>query len=117
MTDIVKYIIARWAYSVGQPIMSDAEYTVLDRAMKAKYPKNPYCLRSWSSDPCPVAMLREYGYPQLIRAVVLSDKTESIPSLNSLIEVRTMYESMHAPHSVSLRSMGGTFRPPIITEN
>lgn len=23
MTDIVKYIIARWAYSVGQPIMSE----------------------------------------------------------------------------------------------
>lgn len=106
MTDIVKYIIARWAYSVGQPIMSDAEYTVLDRAMKAKYPKNPYCLRSWSSDPCPVAMLREYGYPQLIRAVVLSDKTESIPSLNSLIEVRTMYESMHTPHSVSFKIDG-----------
>ena len=58
MTDIVKYIIARWAYSVGQPIMSDAEYTILDRSMKARFPKNPYCQRSWSSDPCPVAMLK-----------------------------------------------------------
>ena len=106
MTDIVKYIIARWAYSVGQPIMSDAEYTILDRSMKARFPKNPYCQRSWSSDPCPVAMLKEYGYPQLIQAVVLSDKTESIPSLNSLIEVRTMYESMHEPHSVSFKIDG-----------
>ena len=106
MTDIVKYIIARWAYSVCQPIMSDAEYTILDRSMKARFPKNPYCQRSWSSDPCPVAMLKEYGYPQLIQAVVLSDKTESIPSLNSLIEVRTMYESMHEPHSVSFKIDG-----------
>ena len=106
MTDIVKYVIARWAYSVGQPIMTDAEYTVLDRAMKAKYPKHPYCLRSWSSDPCPVAILTEYGYENLIKAVVLSDKTESIPSLNSLIEVRTMYESMHSPHTVSFKIDG-----------
>ena len=74
--------------------------------MKARFPKNPYCQRSWSSDPCPVAMLKEYGYPQLIQAVVLSDKTESIPSLNSLIEVRTMYESMHEPHSVSFKIDG-----------
>ena len=106
MTDIVKYIIARWAYSVGQPIMTDAEYTVLDRAMKAKYPQNPYCKRSWSSDPCPVALLKEFGYPSLIKAVVLSDKTESIPSLNSLIEVRTAYEAMHAKHSVSYKIDG-----------
>lgn len=106
MTDLMKYIIARWAYSVGEPIMSDAEYTVLDRAMKAAYPNNPYCQRSWSSDPCPVALLKEYGYPNLIKAVVLSDKTESIPSLNSLIEVRTMYESMNSPHSVSYKLDG-----------
>lgn len=106
MTDLVKYIISRWAYSVGKPIMSDAEYTVLDRAMKARYPNNPYCQRSWSSDPCPVAILKEYGYKHLIKAVVLSDKTESIPSLNSLIEVRTMYETLHTPHTISFKHDG-----------
>lgn len=106
MTDIVKYIIARWAYSVGEPVMSDAEYTILDRAMKAQFPNNPYCQRSWSSDPCPVALLKEYGRQDLIKAIVLSDKTESIPSLNSQVEVRLMYESMHTQHSVSFKHDG-----------
>lgn len=106
MSDLEKYIIARWAYSVGQPIMSDAEYTVLDRAMKAQVPDNPYCTRSWSSDPCPVDLLRKYGYTDLIKAVVLSDKTESIPSLNTLVEVRTTYSGMSEPHSVSYKIDG-----------
>lgn len=106
MTDFSKYVIARWAYSVGKPIISDAEYTVLDRAMKAKFPDNPYCLRSWSSDPCPVYLLKEYGYEDLIQEVVLSDKTESIPSLNSHYEVRSMYGSMSKPHSVSFKIDG-----------
>lgn len=106
MTDFVKYMISRWAYSVGSPILSDAEYAILDRAMKRQYPNNPYCQRSWSSDPCPVALLKEYGYQDLIKAVVLSDKTESIPSLNSPVEVRLTYEAMHTPHSVSLKHDG-----------
>lgn len=106
MNDFLKYIIARWAYSVGQPIMSDPEYTILDRAMKATYPANPYCQRSWSSDPCPTAILREYGYEDLIKAVVLSDKTESIPSLNTDYEVQQEYCSIHTPHSVSFKLDG-----------
>jgi len=106
MTDLVKYIIARWAYSIGQPIITDAEYTVLDRAMKVNYPNNPYCNSSWSSDPCPVALLKEHGYDNLIKAVVLSDKTESIPSLNTPYEIRTEYENMHSMHSVSFKLDG-----------
>lgn len=106
MNDFLKYIIARWAYSVGQPIMTDAEYTVLDRAMKATHANNPYCQRSWSSDPCPTAILREYGYEDLIKAVVLSDKTESIPSLNTDYEVQREYGAMHTPHSVSFKHDG-----------
>lgn len=106
MTDLVRYIIARWAYSVGEPIMTDAEYSILDKAMRVKFPQSPYCSRSWSSDPCPVALLREYGYDKLIKAVVLSDKTESIPSLNSLVEVRVEYEHMSTPHSVSFKEDG-----------
>lgn len=86
--------------------MEDAQYTILDCAMRAQFPNSPYCNRSWSSDPCPVALLREYGYQELIKAVVLSDKTESIPSLNSMIEIRSMYELMRSPHTVSYKLDG-----------
>lgn len=106
MTDLERYIVARWAYSVNQPIMSDAEYNILEAAMKQKYPASPYCKQSWSSDPCPVGILKKYNREDLIRAVVLSDKTESIPSLNSLIEVRSEYVNMHTPHRLSFKLDG-----------
>lgn len=106
MTDFEKYIIARWAYSVGEPIITDAEYTVLHNAMMHKYPQDPYCDRSWSSDPCPVDLLKKYGYRELIQAVVLADKTESIPSLNTIYDVHEMYGKMNTVHSLSYKLDG-----------
>lgn len=106
MTDIERYILARWAYSVGEPIMDDASYNVLHASMKARYPVNPYVKRAWSSDPCPVGLLEKYNLKHLIKAVVLSDKTESIPSLNSLIEVKTEYMSMSGKHRLSFKLDG-----------
>ena len=87
MSDERKFIIARWAYSVGMPIISDAEYTTLLRHFEATRPDWEYVNRSWSSDPCPVEILKEEGREDLISAVTLTDKTESIPSLNSWGEV------------------------------
>lgn len=106
MTDFTKYIIARWAYSIGQPIMDDATYNILDKAMRVQFPDNPYCNRSWSSDPCPTELLKQNGYGEMIKAVVLSDKTESIPSLNSDFDIRMEYERMHTTHSVSYKEDG-----------
>lgn len=106
MTDIDKYIIARWAYSVGEPIMDDASYNALDRAMHAQYPDMPACKRSWSSDPCPAALLRKYRYDHLIKHVIMSDKTESIPSINTLVEVQSEYSYMTKPHMLSFKLDG-----------
>lgn len=86
--------------------MSDAEYTVLQRAINATYRNNPYASRSWSSDPCPAAILRKYGYEHLIKAVVLSDKTESISSLNSHVEVRSEFANIAEPHILSFKLDG-----------
>lgn len=87
MTDESKFIIARWAYSVGKPIISDAEYTTLLRYFESTRPDWEYVNRSWSSDPCPVELLKAEGYADLIEVITLTDKTESIPSLNSWKEV------------------------------
>lgn len=106
MSNFETYVIARWAYSVGKTIISDAEYTLLDQAMKVEFPDNPYCTRSWSSDPCPAKLLREYGYEDLLYEVVLTDKTESIPSLNAKLDVKTMYQYMDSPHCVSFKLDG-----------
>ncbi len=106
MTDFERYVLARWAYSVGEPIMDDASYNVLQASMKARFPNSPYVLQAWSSDPCPVGLLEKYNYKHLIKAVVLSDKTESIPSLNTLIAVKSEYYSMRGKHRLSFKLDG-----------
>ena len=83
LSDKEKFILARWSYSVGQPLMSDSEYTQLLRYMEKMYPNDEYVKRSWSSDPCPTELLKKIDRTDLIYKVILSDRTESIPSLNS----------------------------------
>jgi NAD-dependent DNA ligase len=102
MTDLERYTIARWAYSVGKPIMSDAEYTLLHNAMEG----TELHKQAWSSDPCPVALLRKHGYSDMILDVVITDKTESIPSLNTLYELRAVYGTLNTPVTVSYKHDG-----------
>lgn len=106
MTDLEKYVIARWTYSIGTPIISDAEYSLLHTLMQTEYPDNEYVNRSWSSDPCPVTLLKKYGMEQYIKAVILSDKTESIPSLNSYREIREEFSDIEEEVEVSYKHDG-----------
>ena len=93
MNDEERFILARWAYSLGVPFISDAEYTVLLDKFKAERPDWEYITRSWSSDPCPVDLLKAHGMENLIAPVVLTEKTESIPSLNSWYDVSNIYRN------------------------
>lgn len=107
LTDREKFIIARWAYSVGAtPIMSDAEYTMYLRAMEAANPDDEYVKRSWSSDPCPTELLRKAGREDLIHLIVLGDKTESIPSLNSYYEVNEVLANVRSHGTLSMKHDG-----------
>lgn len=78
-----QFILSRWFYAIGQPIISDAEYSALLSYCKSNYADSPYVQRSWSSDPCPVELLKEIGRADAIENIILSDKTESIESLNT----------------------------------
>jgi hypothetical protein len=106
LSDRDRFIVARWAYSVGSPVMSDAEYTVLLRMMQQTLPNDEYVQRSWSSDPCPTALLKAIGREDLIYKVVLSDKTESIPSLNTDWEVKNELGNVHCKGTVSMKHDG-----------
>ncbi len=106
MNDVEQYIYARWAYSVGQPVMSDAEYNLLERTVKGLYPDLPVCQRSWSSDPCPTDLLIRLGRTDLIKAVILADKTESIPSLNSSYELSSELGNIAEDGTVSYKHDG-----------
>lgn len=106
MTNLNKFIIARWMYSIGEPIMSDAEYTILLNTIQKTDPDNPYVHRSWSSDPCPVELLKEYGMEDAIRNIVLSDKTESIPSINDWGSLEAMYKDLDEEATLSYKHDG-----------
>lgn len=106
LSDREKFIVARWAYSVGNPIISDAEYTLLLNYMKSSFPNDEYVLRSWSSDPCPTELLKSIGRDDLIHSVILSDKTESIPSLNTDYEVQAELGNVSKPGTLSMKHDG-----------
>lgn len=101
-----KYIIARWAYSIGCPIISDAEYGELEEYVKAHYPDSPYLKQSWSSDTMPYELLEKYGLQDLIRQVVITDRTESIPSINTWTELLQIYSTLSDEVTVSYKHDG-----------
>lgn len=106
MNDYERFIIARWMYSIGEQIMSDAEYTVLFDTIKITHPDSVYLTRSWSSDPCPIELLKKYGYENAIRDIILSDKTESIPSINDWVTLRGMYSDLNEEATLSFKHDG-----------
>ena len=106
LSDRDKFIVARWAYSVGQPLMSDAEYTRLLNMLTSIAPDDEYINRSWSSDPCPTDLLKSIGRDDLIYKVILSDKTESIPSLNSMLELKTDLYNVSGEGTLSMKHDG-----------
>lgn len=105
LSSLDQFILSRWAYSIGEPIITDAEYTVLLNAMVELHPDSPYVNRSWSSDPCPVDLLKRIGFTDMIHKVTLMDKTESIPSLGSMIEVEDVLKDA-GPGTMSMKHDG-----------
>lgn len=105
------YTIARWAYSIGQPIISDAEYDVLQRVMYGNTVAETEA--TWSMEGCPTDLLREYGLDHLVREVVLSgEKSESIVSINSESEARAYYAEREGRlYHVSLKMDGWNMQP------
>lgn len=101
-----KFIVVRWAYSVGEMIVSNEEYTQLLNTVTATKPDNEYLTRSWSSDPCPTALLEAIGRQDLIHRVILSDKTESIPSLNTELDVQTTLGDIEGFGTLSMKHDG-----------
>lgn len=105
------YTISRWAYSIGQPIISDAEYDILQRVMYGSSAVEKEA--TWSMEGCPTELLREYGLDHLIREVELSgEKSESIVSINSESEARSYYAEREGRlYHVSLKMDGWNMQP------
>jgi NAD-dependent DNA ligase len=106
VNDIEKYIISRWMYSVAEPVITDAEYNALHRYMQESKECLEYSNRTWSDDPCPTDLLNKYGLEDKIYSIQLLDKTESIPSLTTELEIAQFYKGMVGLHLISYKMDG-----------
>lgn len=106
VTDYELYVLSRWAYSVGVSFIDDAYYNQLHKSMLKNMPDSPYASRSWSSDPCPVDLLKKVDRTDLIAKVVIGDKTESIPSINDWSEFNASLRSICGPGTLSMKMDG-----------
>lgn len=66
-----QYILARYFYCIGEPILSDATYDKFDRLLRqAGFPElEEYFNRSYDDDPVPFALLNEIGVEPVDRKV------------------------------------------------
>lgn len=106
MSEFEKFVIARWMYGIGRPIMTDAEYAALHRCITSTMPESEYLKRSWSSDPCPVELLKCYGYEDAITHVKLLDRTESIPSVTTWSEIHNIAANFNGAGTLSMKHDG-----------
>lgn len=105
-----KFILSRYLYGIGQPTIDDRKYTTLLKMMQEEGKLQEYTSRSWSSDPVPVELLKKYGKEDLIRNIVLSDKTESIPSINSYEQLWEELGKDFTPGYLSEKKDGWNFQ-------
>lgn len=106
MNERERFIVSRWAYSMGESLIDDSEYNRLVTFMKSEYPDDPYTKRTWSDDPCPVELLRKIGREDLICNVTLTDATESIPSINTWVDLKNKLELWQGTATLSMKHDG-----------
>ena len=88
------YIFARYMYRIGKPVISDADYDLIDRELKANYPDMAeYYNRTYDDDPVPTELLQKCGV-----------EAERVVS-NSAVFDSDDYASMNEDKSLSIDSV------------
>ena len=107
MTDYEKYVIARWAYSIGKEFISDVEYNALHNVMLKSPVGHRLAQQSWSKDYCPVSLLKKYGYLDWIYDIIPNgDKSESIPSITSIYQAEEVLKQFNTDIFISTKEDG-----------
>lgn len=105
-----KYIIARWAYAIGEDYIDDIEYGHLEEEMKANNLLPEYTSRLWNQDPIPTDLLKKYNLDEFIVPVIFTHSTESIESLNTVEVVRSKLYTVNIPTRISYKIDGWSLR-------
>lgn len=105
-----RYIIARWAYLIGEPIIGDVEYDALDKEFKRLYPNDEYSNRHYPFDVCPSELLQKYNMSNLIINTVMGYAAESIYSINNEQEFNNVFGSLKKKSRLSFKIDGWNMR-------
>lgn len=108
--DVDRFIIARWAYLVGEPILSDQEYDRLERWFKQEYPDDARSKHTWAMDECPVELLKKYGLENLIIETTMGYMAESIYSVNNMPEFESTFRGLNEKSRLSFKIDGWNTR-------
>ena len=68
------FILARFMYRIGNPIMSDKQYDNMESTMRANGLMKEYTSRTYDDDPIPYVLLREFGLEKFIPNDLVSSK-------------------------------------------
>lgn len=68
------FILARFMYRIGNPIISDSQYDNMERTMRANGLMKEYTERTYDDDPIPYVLLREFNLEKFIPNDLVSSK-------------------------------------------
>jgi NAD-dependent DNA ligase len=105
-----RYVVARWAYLMGEPIISDIEYDKLEKEFRLDYPDDSHSNRPWSFDECPVELLKKYGYSEMICNPTMGYMAESIYSINNQEEFERTFRNLNEKSRLSFKIDGWNTR-------
>lgn len=105
-----KYVIARWAYLYGEPIIGDVEYDHLEKEFKLEYSEDIHSKVPWSFDECPVDLLNKYGLSHMICNPKMGYMAESIYSINTEEEFDATFRDLNERSRLSFKIDGWNTR-------
>lgn len=105
-----RFLVARWTYLMGEPILSDIEYDKLEKEFKQIYPYDIHARQGWSFDECPVEQLRKYNLESLICNPVMGYMAESIYSINNKEEYNMTFARLNKKSRLSFKIDGWNTR-------
>ena len=104
------FILGRWSYLMGEPLLSDVEYDKIEKEYKEKHPDSPYSKRPWSFDECPKELLTQYNLTSLIAELEMGYAAESIASINSWSLLQQNFLSLNTKSRLSFKVDGWNTR-------
>lgn len=105
-----RFLIARWTYLMGEPILSDIEYDKLEKQFKLEYPDDVHSNQTWSFDECPTELLKKYNLSNLICNPTMGYMAESIYSINTEEEFYEVFHNLNERSRLSFKIDGWNTR-------